>query len=457
MARSPDICDHVGALDSLAGSSGLIAAVSGGPDSTALMVLLADWKRRQSARGNPVPSMLIAHVDHGLRPASGEEADLVAKNARKVGLAFQGVTIDAPKPKSNIQHWARVHRYRCLCKLAREQGWGTIVTAHHREDHAETLLLRLERGAGIFGLGGIAPEVTMDGIRVVRPLLGFGKADLAAIVAHRGLMVVNDPSNRDPAFDRVRIRQVMSGLEGLALKNRGLDAKRLAAIADAIRESADCLDDMVTGFFAAGFHPDPYGTISGPGSLIARRPEIVGLRMLGRLLRAAGGTDYAPGQDAMRNIFVALQGGTPAPFKKTLNGVVVTASNGQVSFMREWGRAGPPECIAAPGTALIWDRRFRITVPQGEGAAWRIAGLGGSGRKLRLDSAQPECLATLPGLFCGRQLIAAPAGIVTADDGGSVQALKAECLVGGILNSPRAILLADKFRVTGADVVGSEA
>ena len=203
-------------------------AVSGGPDSLALLLLAA------AARPGLVEA---ATVDHSLRPESRAEAEMVAGVCRTVAVPHSILTLDWPKaPQSNLQARAREARYEVLGAWALERGLTAVATAHHADDQAETLLMRLARGAGIGGLGSVrARRPLVKGVQLVRPLLGWRKAQLAALVANAGVKPVDDPSNRDPRHDRVRMRQWLKGADWA-------DPERLAASAAWLNEADEALD-----------------------------------------------------------------------------------------------------------------------------------------------------------------------------------------------------------------------
>jgi tRNA(Ile)-lysidine synthase len=193
----------------LLGRRGILLAVSGGPDSTALMILTARWRRGE---GRDVP-VCVATVDHGLRSEAASETELVCANAAELGLqsiSLKAQLRSAPSGEGtvgeggNVQARAREARYRCLVEAARAREFDTIATAHHQEDQAETFLIRLARGSGVYGLGGMVPETALDGLTLARPLLGVDRAFLHAVAAESGLACVADPSNEDPTYARVR-------------------------------------------------------------------------------------------------------------------------------------------------------------------------------------------------------------------------------------------------------------
>jgi len=228
-------------------------AVSGGPDSFALLLLAA------AARPGLVEA---ATVDHGLRESSRAEAEMAASVCKRLGLAHQILPADwAVPPTANIQAEARTMRYRLLADWAEQQGLPALATAHHADDQAETLLMRLARGAGVRGLGGTRPrrELT-EQVVLVRPLLGWRKSELVAIVEAAGLKPVDDPSNRDPRHDRSRIRQALE-------QSEWADPVRLAASAAALRDADEALDWALAPLIETRLAKDGPGMTVDPAGL----------------------------------------------------------------------------------------------------------------------------------------------------------------------------------------------
>jgi len=203
-------------------------AVSGGPDSLALLLLAA------AARPGGVEA---ATVDHGLRPESTTEAAMVAELCTELDVPHRTLLADWSKPPAaNIQAEARAMRYRLLDNWAVHRALAAVATAHHADDQAETLLMRLARGAGVGGLGGTRARRSLsEQVDLIRPLLGWRKSELAALVADAGLDPVDDPSNRDPRYDRNRMRQWLA-------QSDWADPARLALSASALREADEALD-----------------------------------------------------------------------------------------------------------------------------------------------------------------------------------------------------------------------
>ena len=213
----------------------LLLAVSGGPDSVALMGMAARWAR---SLGTEAPALHVATVDHGLRPASGSEAERVAEAAAALRLPHAILRWEGPKPKTAVQERARAARYALLAAQARAVGATHILTGHHANDQAETVLLRLMRGSGVTGLAGMRRDTALaPGLRLVRPLLGLRKADLAAVCVREGLDTIHDPSNVDPNYTRTGLRAQAATLASL-----GLDVPALLRLAERMARADDALD-----------------------------------------------------------------------------------------------------------------------------------------------------------------------------------------------------------------------
>jgi len=196
--------------------------VSGGPDSLALLVLAA------AARPGLVEA---ATVDHALRPEARQEAEMVAGVCEQLGVPHSILTVEwDEKPKTAIQERARAARYRLLSDWAKANALPALVTGHHIDDQAETFFMRLARGAGVRGLGAMRPVVMALGssVGLVRPLLGWRRAELEQVCADAGLTPVADPSNDDEQFERVRVRKALAGVEWLDARSIAISADNLA-------------------------------------------------------------------------------------------------------------------------------------------------------------------------------------------------------------------------------------
>jgi tRNA(Ile)-lysidine synthase len=238
LASAPADASHLGDEEAerlfapLAGVPHLLLAVSGGPDSMALMGLAARW-----ARGAARPRLSVATVDHGLRPGSADDAGMVCEAAEALGLACVTLIWREGRPSSCVQAAARAARYALLATHAEAVGAGAVVTAHTLDDQAETVLLRLAAGSGVAGLGAMRERSMMRGLPLMRPFLGVAKARLIATCGRHGWPYVVDPANRAPRFARGRLRAARAVLE-----REGLTDARLAALAARAGSAAEALD-----------------------------------------------------------------------------------------------------------------------------------------------------------------------------------------------------------------------
>ncbi len=209
----------------------LAVATSGGPDSLALLSLAA------AAFPGRVTALT---VDHRLRPAAAAEAAGVAAQCAARAIAHHILVRDGPGFASNVQARARAARYDLLGEWCVQHCHGLLITAHHADDQAETLLMRLNRASGSEGLAGIrAARLLRPGVTLVRPLLDCCKVDLAALASADGWQAVDDPANRDPRHDRTAVRALLATNPALDVGALAASAAHLAADAEALAWAAD--------------------------------------------------------------------------------------------------------------------------------------------------------------------------------------------------------------------------
>ncbi|MFN3518376.1 MAG: tRNA lysidine(34) synthetase TilS [Sphingomonas sp.] len=293
-------------------------AVSGGPDSMALLVL--------AALAFP-DAVVAATVDHGLRPEAAEEARMVGREAATLRVPHDILAVSAPIEGASVQARAREGRYEALAAWAERRHAMAIATAHHADDQAETFLMRASRGSGVTGLAAIRPATTISGAAVVRPLLSWRRAALRATVRRAGLPFIDDPANHDLRHDRTRFRQLLD-------RNEWLDPPALARTAAAVGEAERELAEIAALFWRGRAEIRDEGVTLNPQGLprdtlrrLARRAIIV--------VRAAAGITTPAFDDAanVEPLLDALESGRRA----THGGVVVGIRRGSWHF-----RPAPP-------------------------------------------------------------------------------------------------------------------
>ena len=283
-------------------------AVSGGPDSLALLILA------NAARPGAIEA---ASVDHGLRPESRAETEMVAGLCRHLGVPHTVLAVAwAEKPTTAVQERAREARYGLLARWISERELGALATAHHADDQAETLVMRLNRGSGVRGLAGMRPSATVPGseIPLLRPLLGWRRAELKAICATAGLVPAADPSNVDKRYERARVRSALNEADWLNPEAVARSAAHLASADQAIEWATEQeWDRAVTmGDRQIAYRP-------------SRAPSEIVRRIVGRAVAALaheGSGETLRGRE-LEPVIEALEGGRTS----TLRGVICAGGN----------------------------------------------------------------------------------------------------------------------------------
>jgi len=382
--------------------AGLIAlAVSGGADSLALLDAVDRWRRRGGA-----PDVMVLTVDHRLRPGSAREAANVAAIAGARGLAARVLTWRGERPTANLEAAARRARYRLLLMAAAEAGASHLVLAHHRDDQAETFLMRLQRGAGVFGLAAMRPLVKAGAVVIARPLLDVPRVRLAATTAAAGLEPVEDAMNTDPRFTRARIRRIMP-----LLAADGFDPALIAGAARRLAEAAAAIDAAASALITQAVETDALAVASLDPARFGAAPVAVRRRALVRLLLAIGGEDYPPRRERLERLATAMESHASGRFKRTLAGAVVEGRAGRFVLYREIGRAGLPVVALKAGFEGIWDHRFRVAAGRGVPRGLTLGPLGEEGRRAvaaGAGKAPAGALAALPALSRGGRIVAVP-------------------------------------------------
>lgn len=330
----------------------LAVGVSGGADSAALVLLADRWAR---ARGGAVRAFI---VDHGLRPGSAKEAGRVRVRLRRRGIAAEVLsawpaTGPALPPRSRIQERCRERRLELLVEAAVATGALHLLLAHHADDQAETLAMRAERGDPGDGAAGIAAIRELPALRLLRPLLGASRAALEATCRALRWAPVEDPSNRDPRFERVRVRvrlrragQEASGNKAVATAVAVTDATAAAARTRATAERA------LAAWLAAHASVDPWGWVALDRGAWQAADPLLRRRILRAALGCVTGRVHPPRGRSLERTAAALA--TPGRVTRTLGGCLLVARRDVIGIGRE------PRAVAPGDWPGRFDGRFRV-------------------------------------------------------------------------------------------------
>ncbi len=377
-------------------------AVSGGADSMALALLSAQWARARAGRATALT------VDHGLRRESRAEAARVARWLRRRRMTHRVLRWAGSKPAANIQAAARAARYALLENWCRDHGVLHLLLAHQREDQAETLLLRLVRGSGAFGLAGMPAAHERAAVRHLRPLLGVGRHALEATLRAQNQRWIDDPSNRNEAFARVRLRRGATLLE-----REGASPKRLATTAAHVARARAALERQIALCLARAVTLFPEGYAVVDRNTLTDEDHEIGLRALAAVLTTVAGAETSPRYESLEALHRDIFG--PDPFKgRTLGGcrLAVNPTGPGLLIVRELSAVATRQ-RAALLRPVRWDGRFILegtqvrgqVVPLGEQGVAELARRTGAAH-----AAIPRlaCLP-LPSFRSRRGLDAAPA------------------------------------------------
>ncbi len=377
----------------------LAVAVSGGSDSMALVLLAQEWTR---ARGGTLTALT---VDHGLRAEAAAEARQVATWCAARGIAHVILRRDGPHLISAIQHEARIARYRLLEEWCAAHAVLHVLVAHQREDQAETILMRQAHGSGATGLAGMASIVERGACRLLRPLLGFPRARLAAVLDAADQAWIDDPSNRNPAFLRVRWRGVLD-----AAPQRGIAVARLAAMSGQFARIRRGLEADIAACLARAVTLDPGGFAWIDGTVLAAGGE-AGRHALAAVIMTVSGSAYPPRRERLERLFALLpdrvEGG------RSLGGCLVLPRRGRILVCREPAAVALP-VQAVPGGRVCWDGRFVLDLPA-KAAELSLGALGADAAEIEeggspalLIHIPPAARAALPALRDAKGVVAVP-------------------------------------------------
>lgn len=363
--------------DGLPSGETIGVALSGGGDSTALLHLCL-------AAGFAVEAVT---VDHRLRTESAAEAAAVGAACAALGIRHEVRVWEHGAVPGNLMDQARRARMRLIGDWARTRGIGVVALGHTRDDVAETVLMGLARAAGIAGLSGMRREFEAGGVRVHRPLLDAGREELRDWLCGQGIGWVDDPTNENDRFARVKARKALTALGPL-----GISAERLAEVAGNLASAQEAL--VVQVATAAGrWIEERAGALRFEAGLWAEPAEVQRQLVVHALLWLTG-AGYAPRAAEVERLAAAMAGGVDA----TLAGCRVR---------RGWLMREPRAVGRAVPVGQVWDGRWLVEGPAGE-----VRALGAEGLRQvpdwRKAGLPREVLLVTPGVWQGEELLAAP-------------------------------------------------
>jgi len=339
----------------------LAVAVSGGPDSLALAILADRWVRKRGGR------ICAVTVDHRLRPESSTEIRLLHGWLKARAIRHEIVAWSGDKPVTGIQEAARAARYQLLGEWCRAHRCLHLLIAHHREDQAETHLIRRRAGSGADGLAGMSAIREFADCRILRPLLGVAKARLLALLRLEQQPFITDPSNHDPTFERSRLRSGAAVLVGTDFETL---LTRIRSFGDE-RAAHACQGDRL---LAQSVMLHPAGLVVLDPGLVLSAPQKIAERALAAIVATVGGRLYPARRDQIARLRAMLA--AAARRGHALGGCRFIVWRARILVLRELAGASEPVRLT-PGESCLWDRRFKVALPV---AACGPIGIGYLGR-----------------------------------------------------------------------------
>ncbi len=352
----------------------IAVAVSGGSDSMALLRLVAQWSHHRI-------KISVLTVDHGLRPEAAAEAVTVAEWCALLDLEHHTLRWEGTKPTTGLQAKARAARYDLLSNWCKASDVAVLLTGHTLDDQAETVLMRQQRTNTAESLAGIWETAVWDGVKVFRPLLGQSRADLRAYLTGLGQPWIDDPSNSDRRFERVRVR------ETLAEEGRKVELADIAAKAGRVaRALAADTEQWISGQLTS--YPEGFGAI--PRSGFYELDPVLQRRVLQQLLLIYGAGNRAePGELDYLAKWIMGHGIS----RRTLGGAMLACRQSSVLIGREWARISSDPAVVPEAGEILWDGRFLIQAPPQAQVVpvGRLPGVARRAEHSELCAAKPAC------------------------------------------------------------------
>ncbi len=365
-------------------------AVSGGGDSVALLHLVNKIAQEDGFE------LVAATVDHGLRPEAASEAEFVAAMANRMGLSHAILKWQGWDGSGNLQDQARQARYRLLTEWAKTNEIDTIALGHTADDQAETVLMRLSRASGVTGLSAMPITRNENGIQLLRPMLGVTRARLRDFLKSQGIDWIEDPSNRDARFDRIKVREAMKTLEPM-----GITAETLSRVAGNLTQAREALEVYAQESARKIVTLDAGDALIDTTAFMVLPDEIARRLVIG-IVSWISGTGYPPRQSSVDQVMLAIRDGKSG----AIGGCLLFPHMGKARFCRELNAV--QGIVSRPGE--LWDSRWSLTGPAPETAEIRTLGEDGLSQVPDWrSSGQPrQSLVSSPAVWKRSKLVAAP-------------------------------------------------
>ena len=368
-------------------------AVSGGPDSLALYFLAKEYAKKNDY------IFSVITVDHRLRENSSKEADWLKKLFKKDKVNHYVLRWNGIKPRSNLMALARNKRYELINKKCVELGAKYLLTAHHLDDQIETFFMRLVRGSGIKGLASIARKSKMQNIILVRPLLAYSKKSLIKVLAEKKQSYIEDPTNKNLSFDRIRYRKIIS-----SLINEGIDKNRLEKLISNLSQANFAVDYSSKIELKNCLSQNRYGHIQIKKDFFFKLPKEIQFRIINFLI-----LNYSNKRKVVRSasILKLLANFSKSDFyNQTLNKIVFLNEKSLITLVREVSRIDKKDSISE--NTLFWDNFYEINSLLKKSKDLKISYFGNKMKLPKKYSKFKKIIPYLPAIWKKNKLLSVP-------------------------------------------------
>jgi tRNA(Ile)-lysidine synthase len=366
-------------------------AVSGGGDSVALLALLAEFAKKHGSE------LHVITINHGLRDGAQDEIRLVTDLCAEIGCAHHVEYWSGWDGGGNLQDRARVARYEMIADWALGNNIDVVALGHTANDQAETVMMRLARGAGVDGLSAMTRRTVRSGITLVRPMLGIERRSLRAYLRAKGLTWAEDPSNDNRDFERIRMRDALRILEPL-----GISVEKLTNVADYMSQARTALN-WQTFLTARTVVEIVHGTVCLDKKGFRALPHEISRRLLVHALNWVSHSEYPPRRSAVAEVFEAIKSSQTA----TLHGCQLAHQSDKLWVFREYNAVKDHHTDIGD----LWDERWYIDGPEDD-PVFTVSAIGPDGilqvEDWRESSLPRAAVLSMPGIFLGSSLVAAP-------------------------------------------------